>query len=72
MKMKVKTLIEELSKVNPNFDVMISVGRKGERDLIEKVKNVECPNPTRFPDFGWVELDSCNPIDWQYPTRKGE
>ena len=62
--MKVKELIEELSKVNPNFDVMISVGRKGERDLIEKVGNIECPNSARFPDFGWVELVSCNPIDF--------
>lgn len=67
--MKVKTLIEELSKVNPNFDVMISVGRKGERDLIEKVRNAECPNPSRFPDHGWVELVSCNSIDWHYTTR---
>lgn len=68
--MKVKTLIDELSKVNPNFDVMISIGRKGERDLVEKVRNVECPNPSSFPDFGWVELESCNPIDWHYLTRE--
>lgn len=67
--MKVQTLIEELSKVSPNFDVMISVGRKGERDLIEKVKSIECPNPLRFPDFGWVELVSCNPIDWRYVRK---
>ena len=68
--MKVKTLIEELSKVNPNFDVMISVGRKGERDLIEKVGNIKCLNPSRFPDSGFVELETCNPIDWYYSSKK--
>lgn len=70
--MTVKELMEELSKVNPNFNVMISVGRKGERDLIEKVRTAECPNPSRFPDFGWVELISCNPIDWHYLTKECE
>ena len=35
--MKVKELIDTLSAVSPDYDIMIKVGN--ERDLISKIKN---------------------------------
>lgn len=63
--MKVKELIDELSLICPNYDVMIKVGDDGERDLITGIHKIFCTNMKSKPPHGFVELETCNDIDWR-------
>lgn len=61
--MKVQQLIDQLSFISPNYDVMVKVG-DSERDLITKIGNIHCVNSKINPPSGFIELETCNAIDW--------
>ena len=63
--MKVKQLVEELILINPNYDVTVKVGDKGERDLITSIHKIKCINSNVDPALGFIELDTHNAIDWR-------
>ena len=65
--MKAIELMNELSLVPPNYDMMVKVG-DSERDLITKISDIHCINPKLEEPVGFVELETVNKIDWY--TRK--
>jgi len=62
--MTVQQLIDQLSFIPPNYDVMVKVGDSG-RDLITKIGSIKCINSKINPPPGFIELETCNAIDWR-------
>ena len=63
--MRVQELIDQLSSIPSNYEVMVKVGDDGEQDLITKISKIVCTNSKANPPWGFVELRTCNAIDWR-------
>ena len=62
-----KILTEMINNGKENYDIMIKVGHNCKtqeygRDLITDVSEIK--NFDNFPQYGWIELESCNYIGW--------
>ena len=62
--MNVQQLIDLLSFIPSNYDVMVKVG-DSERDLITRISSINCVNSKINPPSGFIELETCNAIDWR-------
>ena len=63
--MTVKYLIEELSKINPNYDITVKVGDNKEQDRIIGISKIFCVNCNANPAIGFVQLKTANDLDWK-------
>lgn len=63
--MKVKDLIEELSKINPNYDITVKVGDNKEQDRVIKISKIFCIDCNTNPAIGFVQLKTANDLDWK-------
>jgi len=68
--MKVQQLIDQLSFIPSNYDVMVKVG-DFERDLITKIGSINCVDSKINPPLGFIELETCNTIDWRAVYKEG-
>ena len=69
--MKVKDLIEELSQINPNYDITVKVGNNKEQDAVIKISKVFCVNSNTDPAIGFVQLKTVNDLDWSRKHKGG-
>lgn len=63
--MTVKYLIEELSKINPNYDIVVRVGNDKEQDLVIGISKIFCVDCNTNPAIGFVQLKTANDLDWK-------
>lgn len=63
--MTVQQLIDRLSFIPSNYKVMVKVG-DSERDLITGIGSINCVNSKKIPPSGFIELETCNAIDWRH------
>lgn len=63
--MTVQQLIDQLSFIPSKYSVMVKVG-DSERDLIMTIGSIKCTNSKKNPPSGFIELETCNAIDWRH------